>query len=101
VSREPVRGARNLSPSQGLAVVPHHHEDRAVVASYRGNQSTNGFALTSSTRSIVGIEVLAAECGWGCRPTMAPPFGASAAARFSLWVEDDAIATEQKINGQD
>jgi hypothetical protein len=43
-----------------------------------GEKYSSRFALISSTRSIVGIGVLATVCGWGCRPAMAPPFGASA-----------------------
>jgi hypothetical protein len=44
-----------LSPSQELAVVPHHRAGGAVAASYQGNKPTNGIALfrfTFSTREL-------------------------------------------------
>jgi hypothetical protein len=72
------RGSSNCSPEPLLRRGPRDTVAEPVCAHITGKKYSSRFALISSTRSIVGIGVLATVRGWGCRPSMAPPFGASA-----------------------
>jgi hypothetical protein len=68
----------DCSPSSRTLEKPHLTVGRDPHYIIAGEKYSSRFALISSTRSIVGIGVLATVRGWGCRPSMAPPFGASA-----------------------
>jgi hypothetical protein len=67
----------DCSPSSRTLEKPHLTVGRDLHYIIGGEKYSSRFALISSTRSIVRIGVLATVCGWGCRPAMAPPFGAS------------------------
>jgi hypothetical protein len=57
----------------GINVEPHRVAGQPCREAIKGKEATLGFALTSSTYSIIEIGVLATECGWGYRPAMVPP----------------------------
>jgi hypothetical protein len=90
----------DCSPSSRTLEKPHLTVGRDLHYIIAGEKYSSRFVLISSTRSIVGIGVLATVCGWGCRSTMVPPFGASVPPPGLCGEEERLLAVDPNWTGE-